>query len=76
MAASTENNEETNLESRLLTISSILYRNRVEGKVVIDHEVKDDLFIKDFITRNTSVLPESNFVVNRIKMARASLPTE
>jgi hypothetical protein len=76
MAASTENNEETNLESRLLIISSILYRNRVEGKVVIDHEVKDDLFIKDFITRNTGVLPESNFVVNRIKRARASLPTE
>jgi hypothetical protein len=76
MAASGENNEEPNLESRLLTISSILYRNKIEGRMVIDHEVKDDLFIKDFITRNNSVLPESNFVVNRIKRARASLPTE
>jgi hypothetical protein len=76
MAVSTENNEEINLELRLLTISSILYKGKVEGKVVIDHEVKDDLFIKDFITRNTSVLPESNFVVNRIKRARATLPIE
>jgi hypothetical protein len=76
MAVSTENNEETNLELRLLTISSILYKGKVEGKVVIDHEVKDDLFIKDFITRNTNVLPESNFVVNRIKRARATLPIE
>ncbi|MDD1678251.1 MAG: hypothetical protein LUO93_03585 [Methanomicrobiales archaeon] len=76
MAVSTENGEEINLESRLLTISSILHKGRVEGKVVIDHEVKDDLFIKDFITRNTSVLPESNFVVNRIKKARASLPVD
>jgi hypothetical protein len=76
MAVSTENNEEINLESRLLTISSILHRGKVEGTVVIDHEVKDDLFIKDFITRNTSVLPEINFVANRIKIARATLPTE
>ncbi len=76
MTASTENGEETNLESRLLTISSILYRNKVEGRVVIDHELKDDVFIKDFITRNTSLLPESNFVANRIKRARATLPTE
>ena len=76
MAVSTENNEEPNLESRLLAISSILYRNKVEGRVVIDHEVKDDLFIKDFITRNTSILPESNFVANRIKRARATLPAE
>jgi hypothetical protein len=76
MAVSMENNEETNLESRLLIISSILHKVKVEGTVVIDHEVKDDLFIKDFITRNTSVLPESNFVVNRIKRARATLPTE
>jgi hypothetical protein len=76
MAVSTENNEEPNLESRLLTISSILYRNKVESRVVIDHEVKDDLFIKDFITRNTGILPESNFVANRIKRARATLPTE
>jgi hypothetical protein len=76
MAVSTENNEEINLESRLRIISSILYRNKVEGRVVIDHEVKDDLFIKDFITRNTSVLPESNFVASRIKKARATLPTE
>jgi hypothetical protein len=76
MAVSTENNEEINLELRLLTISSILYKGKVEGKVVIDHEVKDDLFIKDFITRNTSVLPESNFVVNRIKRARATLPID
>jgi hypothetical protein len=73
MTVSTENGEETNLESRLIAISSILYKTKIEGRLVIDHELKDDLFIKDFITRNTNVLPESNFVVNRIKKARASL---
>jgi hypothetical protein len=73
MTVSTENGEEINLESRLIAISSILYKTKIEGRLVIDHELKDDLFIKDFITRNTNVLPESNFVVNRIKKARASL---
>jgi hypothetical protein len=76
MAVSIENSEEINLESRLLIISSILLKGKVEGRVVIDHEVKDDLFIKDFITRNTNVLPETNFLLNRIKKARASLPTD
>jgi hypothetical protein len=74
--ASIENNEEINLESRLQTISSILYKGRIEGKQVFDHEVKDDLFIKDFITRNTSLLPEINFVANCIKRARATLPSD
>ena len=76
MAVGTENNEEFNLDSRLQIISSILHKGRVEGTLVIDHEVKDDLFIKDFITRNTQVLPETNFVLNRIKRARATLPSD
>ncbi|MDD1673182.1 MAG: hypothetical protein LUP99_02100 [Methanomicrobiales archaeon] len=76
MAVSIENNEEFNLESRLLTISYLLHQGSIEGELVIDHEVKDDLFIKDFIIRNKTILPESNFVVNRIKKARASLPAE
>ncbi|MDD1675230.1 MAG: hypothetical protein LUQ17_00905 [Methanomicrobiales archaeon] len=76
MAVGTENNEESNLDSRLQIISSILHKGRVEGTLVIDHEVKDDLFIKDFITRNTQVLPETNFVLNRIKRARATLPSD
>lgn len=76
MTASTENSEETNLESTLLAIRSILRKGKVEKRVVIDHELKDDLFIKDFIVRNTSLLPEVNFIVDRIKKARTTLPRE
>ena len=73
MAIIIENNEES-LESRLQVITSILNVGRVEGIEVINHELDDDLFIKNFITRNQSVLPESNFVLNRLK--RAKKPVE
>lgn len=69
MGAITENNEEISFESRLQVISSILYRGRVEGKEVFNHEIDDDLFIKDFMTRNTSSMPESTFVLKQLKRA-------
>lgn len=69
MVAITENNEEISLESRLQVISSILYRSKIEGKEVFNHEIKDDLFIKDFMTRNTSSMRESSFVLKQLKKA-------
>ena len=70
MTAISEKNEESTLESRLVMISSILHKGKVEGREVIDHEINDDLFVKDFIHRNNSILPESAFVLNRLKKAR------
>ena len=68
MATIVENIEES-LESRLKVITSILNVGLLNGMEVINHELEDDRFVKNFIINNQSSLPESNFVLNRLKRA-------
>ncbi len=72
--AATAEGDESSLETRIETISEMLKAEKVDGGSIVGVEVTNDRFIRNFLARNASAIPESSFVVNRLK--RVPLPEE
>ncbi|MDH7593788.1 MAG: hypothetical protein QHG99_05465 [Methanomicrobiales archaeon] len=72
MTAIIENSEDLSLETRLNAITAMLKGASVDGISVVRNEVNNDIFIKNFLARNSSSIPDTSFVVDRLK--RAPMP--
>jgi len=55
------------VDTRLQAITKILSPTGVDRRVVVDHEIANDRFIKNFIQRMQSKCPEPGFLTERLK---------
>jgi hypothetical protein len=55
------------VDTRLKLITEILSPTGVDRRVVVDHEIANDRFIKNFIQRMHSKCPEPGFLAERLR---------
>jgi len=55
------------VDTRLKLITEILSPTGVDRRVVVDHEIANDRFIKNFIQRMQNQCPEPGFLSERLR---------